>query len=110
MRRLRVLLCQLSSLFRKGRLEGDLDDEFHFHLEMETAENLRTGMAPEEVSNATLSATVAAELFATEKNLPGYGAFPPPLTAVPAATLMIWQNRLRTSPKLPSFAGSADLG
>ena len=37
------------------------------------------------MSNATVNATGAAKLFATEKNLPVYGAFPLPLTTVPAA-------------------------
>ena len=47
MTRLRVLMCQISALFRKGSLEHDLDDELQFHLEMEIAENLRKGMTAE---------------------------------------------------------------
>jgi macrolide transport system ATP-binding/permease protein len=51
---LRVLWCRLSGLLRKGSLERDLDDELHFHLHMETAENVRRGMAPAEARSAAL--------------------------------------------------------
>ena len=62
------------------------------------------------LSTATLNATDAAKLFATEKNLPVYGVFPLPLTAVPAAAWMIWQNAFRASPNWRAFAESADFG
>ncbi len=32
---LRVLLSQFAGLFRRGKLERDLDDELRFHLEMQ---------------------------------------------------------------------------
>ena len=51
---LRVLLHRLSALVRKGSLERDLDDELHFHLQMEISENLRKGMTPEEARSAAL--------------------------------------------------------
>jgi macrolide transport system ATP-binding/permease protein len=54
MTQLRVLWRRLSGLFRKGSLERDIDDELHFHLQMETAENLRTGMTPAEARLAAL--------------------------------------------------------
>jgi hypothetical protein len=54
MTRLRVLLCRLSGLFRKGSLERDMDDELHFHLHMEIAENLRRGMAPDQARSTAL--------------------------------------------------------
>jgi predicted permease len=50
----RVLLSRLSGLFRKESLERDLDDELHFHLQMEIAENLRRGMTSEEARSAAL--------------------------------------------------------
>src|SRR5262245_42783192 len=62
------------------------------------------------MSTATLNATEAAKLFATEKNLPVYGVFPLPITAEPAAAWMIWQNALRASPNWRAFAESADFG
>ncbi|HXB75172.1 MAG TPA: ABC transporter permease, partial [Candidatus Acidoferrales bacterium] len=51
---LRVLLCRLSGLVRKGSLERDMDDELHFHLQMEIGENLRRGMTPVEARSAAL--------------------------------------------------------
>jgi predicted permease len=48
MTRLRVFLSRLAGLVRKGRLESDIDDELDFHLQMETAKNLRQGMSPAE--------------------------------------------------------------
>jgi macrolide transport system ATP-binding/permease protein len=54
MTRLRVLFSRLSGLLRKGSLERDMDEELHFHLQMEIAENLRKGMAPEAARSAAL--------------------------------------------------------
>jgi len=44
----RRLVWRLEVLFRKGRLESDLDEELRYHLEKEIQENLRKGMSPEE--------------------------------------------------------------
>lgn len=54
MTRLRVFLCRLSGLVRKGSLERDLDEELEFHLQLEIAENLRKGMTPREARSAAL--------------------------------------------------------
>jgi macrolide transport system ATP-binding/permease protein len=45
---IRVFLSRLSGLFRARRLESDMDEEFEFHLENEVAENLRSGMSPDQ--------------------------------------------------------------
>src|SRR5580658_1405142 len=45
---IRVFLSRLFGLFRTGRLEREMDEEFDFHLENEVAENLRGGMSPKE--------------------------------------------------------------
>ena len=50
----RVLWRRLSALFRTENLECDLYDELDFHLQMETAENLRKGMPPAEAKSAAL--------------------------------------------------------
>ena len=42
----RTFLQRLAALFRRGRLENDLDDEFRSHLEMSIDLNLRKGMTP----------------------------------------------------------------
>jgi predicted permease len=48
MTRLRVLFSKLRGLFRKNRLERQLDEDVRSHLELLTGENLRKGMTPEE--------------------------------------------------------------
>jgi hypothetical protein len=54
MTRLRVLLSRLIGLFRKGRLEQELDHELSFHLDMQVEENVRKGMSREEARYAAL--------------------------------------------------------
>src|SRR6202158_2061293 len=49
---IRVFLSRLRGLFRTGRLERDMDEEFAFHLQNEAAENLRRGMSSEEALTA----------------------------------------------------------
>ncbi len=51
---LKTFLDRFLALFRKSELEEELDTEVRFHLEMETAENLRRGMTPEEARYAAL--------------------------------------------------------
>ncbi|HEX2489854.1 MAG TPA: hypothetical protein VHR27_10640 [Blastocatellia bacterium] len=40
---LRKLFHRLRASLRRGKIEGELDRELRFHLEMETAENMRRG-------------------------------------------------------------------
>ncbi len=54
MTHLRVLLSKLTGIFRKARLEQQLDEDVRAHLEMLTEENLRKGMDPEEARYAAL--------------------------------------------------------
>src|ERR1022692_3236060 len=54
MNRLRVLWFRLAGFVSKGNLERDLEDEFSFHLQLETAEFIRRGMTPEEARSAAL--------------------------------------------------------
>src|SRR5437867_492150 len=51
---LRVSLLRLTALFRKGRLEQELDEELRSHLELLVEENQRMGMSPEEARYAAL--------------------------------------------------------
>ena len=50
----RVLTARLRSLFIRNRLDGELDDEVRFHLEMQTEDNLLAGMSPAEAHLAAL--------------------------------------------------------
>src|SRR5579872_6458664 len=47
-----ILLNRLLASLRKGTLDADLDAELRFHLDRETAENIRRGMRPEEARYA----------------------------------------------------------
>jgi len=51
---MRILLSRFMGLFRRGRLEQELEDEVRSHLEMLEEENLRRGMPPEEARYAAL--------------------------------------------------------
>src|SRR2546427_11155157 len=51
---LRVLKSRLVALFRKTRLERQLDEELNSHLEMLVEGNVRNGMPPDEARYAAL--------------------------------------------------------
>jgi putative ABC transport system permease protein len=51
---LRTLLLKFIGIFRKARLEQQLDEDVRAHLEMLAEENLRRGMEPEEARYAAL--------------------------------------------------------
>lgn len=52
MTRLREFASRIRALFRKNRLDQDLDEELREHLEMLVEENARRGMSVEEARNA----------------------------------------------------------
>lgn len=49
---LRVWLARCREIFRRGRLEADLDEELRHHLDLAAAEYERRGLAPEEARRA----------------------------------------------------------
>ena len=54
MRRIDVLGLRLRSLLRFRRVERELDEEMHHHLERQVEENLAAGMSPEAARDAAL--------------------------------------------------------
>jgi hypothetical protein len=52
----RRVQCQLNSLIRKEKLDHEMDQELQSHVEMQTQENLASGMSPEEAGYAALRA------------------------------------------------------
>jgi hypothetical protein len=46
------VLLRFRSLFRRGNVERDLDEELSFHLEQQIEENLATGMSPDEARSS----------------------------------------------------------
>ena len=51
---IRKIASSIGSLFGSSRKERELDEELAFHIERETEENLRRGMAPPEARRAAL--------------------------------------------------------
>jgi putative ABC transport system permease protein len=49
---LRVMASRFIALFRKDRLDQEMNEEIHTHLEMLVEENTRKGMPPDEAHNA----------------------------------------------------------
>ncbi len=74
MRYLRAALARIAGLFAGSRAEADLNEELRVHLEMETAENIRRGMAPTEARRQALLASggiaQAAEAVRERRGLP----------------------------------------
>jgi predicted permease len=56
-----ILRARLRFLFRRSRVEADLDEEFRYHLEREIDENLVAGMSQEQARSSALRAMGAFE-------------------------------------------------
>ena len=74
MRQVFAALARLAGVFTKDRADDDLRDELQAHIEMETAENIRRGMRPDEARRkAMLTAgglTQASEAVRDQRGLP----------------------------------------
>jgi predicted permease len=74
MRQIRSALARIAGIFTKDRADDDLRAEFEAHLEMETAEFIRRGMAPDEARRQALLAsgglTQATEAVRAQRGLP----------------------------------------
>ena len=71
---LRILFTRCAALFRGRKLDADLDDELHAHIDLAIQENLQRGMAPEEARIAALRAfggiTQTRELYREQRSFP----------------------------------------
>ncbi|MDZ4863796.1 MAG: ABC transporter permease [Gemmatimonadota bacterium] len=74
MRYVRAALARLAGVFAGHRADDDLRDELQSHLEMETAENIRRGMHPDEARRRALlgsgGLTQAVEAIRDQRGLP----------------------------------------
>src|SRR5580704_4390703 len=74
MSRVRMLAARCAALFRRKRLEANLDEELQAHLGMLIDENLRRGMAPQEARYAALRSfggvEQARETWREQRGLP----------------------------------------
>jgi putative ABC transport system permease protein len=71
---IRTLLSRCASFFRRKRLDQDLNDELHSHIELAVEENLQHGMTEEEARIAALRAfggvTQTRENYRVQRGLP----------------------------------------
>jgi hypothetical protein len=69
-----TLIRRLAALFRRGRLEADLDAEVRAHLEMAAEMNKRSGMSAEEARREALRSfggvEQTKELYREQRGLP----------------------------------------
>ncbi|MGH7504022.1 MAG: ABC transporter permease, partial [Longimicrobiales bacterium] len=63
---LRTFLGRLRAALRRGGRAHEIDDEFRFHLDMETEAGLRRGLAPETARNAAYRSFGGVERFREE--------------------------------------------
>ena len=71
---IRALLSRIASLFRRKRLDADLDEELHSHIELATEENLKRGMSQQHAHRAALrsfgSVAQTAEAYRVQRGMP----------------------------------------
>jgi len=71
---LRTLLSRVLSVFRRRRLDGDLDEELHAHIDFAIEENIGRGMTEEQARTAALRAfggiTQTSEAYRSQRGLP----------------------------------------
>jgi len=74
MRHVRAALARIAGVFTGHRADDDLRDELQAHLDMETAENMRRGMPPDEARRQALLASgglaVAVDAVHDQRGLP----------------------------------------
>ena len=74
MSQMRAALARIAGVFTRDRADDDLRDELRSHVEMETAENIRRGMDPDEARRRAMLAsggiTQAVEAVRDRRGLP----------------------------------------
>lgn len=71
---IRILLSRCAALFRRRRLDADLDEELRAHLDLAIAENRKAGMSPQQARITALRSfggvTQIRETYRTQRGLP----------------------------------------
>lgn len=71
---IRTLSSRIASLFRRNRLDVDLDEEFETHIDLATEENRKLGMSPQQARTAALRSfgglTQTKEAYRRQRGLP----------------------------------------
>jgi predicted permease len=75
---IRILISRCAALFRRRRLDEDLDAELSSHVELAVEENMRRGMSAQEARTTALRGfggiTQAKEAYRTQQGLPFFEA------------------------------------
>ena len=70
----RAILSRLTALFRRKRLDADLDEELRAHIDLAIAENQKRGMSPKEARTAALRSfggvAQVRESYRSQRGLP----------------------------------------
>jgi hypothetical protein len=53
---IRILLARCAALFRRSKLDADLDDELRTHIDLAIHENRQRGLSPDQARTAALRA------------------------------------------------------
>ena len=71
---IRILLSRCAALFRRKKLDADLDEELRAHIDLAIAEIMRNGMSAEQARIAALRAfggvTQIRETYRVQRGLP----------------------------------------
>jgi predicted permease len=74
MDRLRILLSRLAALFHRQKLDEDLEEELHVHIDLAIEENVKRGMSEQEARSAALRSfggvTQAKERYRMQRGMP----------------------------------------
>ena len=72
--RLRILLSRISALFRRKRLDAELEEELRTHIALATEDNTRRGMSEQRALRAALRSfggvTQTAEVYRLQRGMP----------------------------------------
>jgi predicted permease len=71
---MRILIARIAALFRRRRLDADLDEELRAHIDLAIEENIQRGMPPQQARTAALRAfggvTQTREVYRLQQGLP----------------------------------------
>jgi hypothetical protein len=73
---IRILFSRCAALFRRRRLDEDLDEELRAHIDLAFEENLRRGMSEQEARTEALrvfgGVTQTKEAYRMQRGFPSY--------------------------------------
>jgi putative ABC transport system permease protein len=102
---LRIVLNRLRGLFRSEKIHGEIEEEMLFHVDMQTEENIRRGMSPEEARRtAKLKFGQMSRIGELGYEVRGGGGLESIWQDVRYSFRMLWKNRVFTSMAILALA------